>query len=150
MPIYVHIRPGDNDLLSVIARVDIVHIARGVKKCCTYGGVIAMTVFADWWKRSPSFESHGTWAMSSPVMAPEGSGLGRHCRHIQYQSPRGSGSRLYRRTLLTAAERLHVKIEIESVGRTTHNLITSIVIRANLAPIIVGPSASTCSLSRQP
>ena len=48
MPVYVHIRPGDSDLLSVISRVNIVHIVRGVKKCCTDAGVMATTIFADW------------------------------------------------------------------------------------------------------
>ena len=59
MPVYVHIRPVDNDLLIVMSRVNIVHIARGVKKCCTDAGVMAMTIFADWLRLSLSFESRG-------------------------------------------------------------------------------------------
>lgn len=48
LPVYMNIRSGDIVLLSVIARVDVVHIARGVKECFTNAGVIAITIFADW------------------------------------------------------------------------------------------------------
>src|SRR5258706_6450058 len=87
--------------------------------------------------------------MCSPVMAQEGSGIGRHYHHIQYQSPRGSRSRVYRRTLQTSAERLDVEVEIDMMIRTVHNLVTSITLWANPARTIVGPSAFTCSPSRQ-
>ena len=48
MSAYVNVRPGDIDLLSVITRVDIVHVTRGVQKCFTNAGVISMAVFAHW------------------------------------------------------------------------------------------------------
>ena len=55
-------------------------------------------------------------AMSSPVTTPEGIGIGRHYRHIQCQSTRGRGSRLYRPTLQLAAEELDVVVELDIVN----------------------------------
>lgn len=82
-------------------------------------------------------------------MAPSGSGIGRHYRHIQCQSPRGSRSHLYRRTLQISAERLDAEVEIVTMKRTILNLVTGMILWADLTPMIVGPFASTCSPSRQ-